>query len=43
MKLPAYLDALNLAALPIDYEWDNIIFNTSGPAMTKIIHASSRR
>ena len=28
MKLPAYLDALNLAALPIDYEWDNIIFNT---------------
>ena len=28
MKLPAYLIALNLSALPVDYEWDNVVFNT---------------
>jgi hypothetical protein len=27
MKLPAYLVALNLSALPADYTWDNVVFN----------------
>jgi hypothetical protein len=28
MKLPAYLEALNLSAVPVDYTWDNMIGNT---------------
>lgn len=28
MKLPAYLIALNLSTLPVDYDWDTVIFNT---------------
>lgn len=28
MSLPTYLTALNLSALPVDYHWDNEIFNT---------------
>jgi hypothetical protein len=49
-QLPGYLKALSLSALPDDYEWDNVLFNTfwnahdeSSPRLAAVINPINGR